>query len=88
VLIGPVGSTAEALALIERTTFDAALLDANLLGQPVSEIAAALTRKRVPFAFVTGYGREGLPEAFARAALLPKPFSQEQLLGVASGLVQ
>jgi hypothetical protein len=54
---------------------DAALLDANLGRRPVDDIAAALTRHHVPFAFVTGYGREDLPQAFAVAAMLSKPSS-------------
>lgn len=76
----PVGTEKEALAAIERGGFDAALLDANLHGKPVDAIAAALTRKSIPFVFVTGYGRESLPESFRRAAVLSKPFSDKQLL--------
>lgn len=76
----PVGTEKEALAAIERGGFDAALLDANLHGKPVDAIAAALTRKNIPFVFVTGYGRESLPEAFRQAAVLAKPFSDKQLL--------
>src|SRR3546814_13455289 len=41
--------------------------------EAVDEVAAALTRKGMPFAFVTGYGREALPEAFRHAPLLNKP---------------
>jgi PAS domain S-box-containing protein len=85
---GSVGSPSEALALIERATLDAALLDGNLHGQSVGEIAAALTRKNVPFVFVTGYGRESLPPAFAGSAALSKPFSQQQLFDAAAKLVQ
>jgi PAS domain S-box-containing protein len=87
-LEGAVGCASEALSQIERTTLDAALLDANLRGEPVGDIAAALTRKNVPFIFVTGYGRENLPPAFAGATVLSKPFSQQQLLEAAVKLVQ
>jgi PAS domain S-box-containing protein len=85
---GSAGSASEALSLIERTALDAALIDANLHGQLVGDIAAALTRKNVPFIFVTGYGRESLPAAFAGPAVLSKPFSQRQLLEAAARLVQ
>jgi hypothetical protein len=34
-------------------------------GRPVDEIAAARTRRNVPFAFVTGYGRANLPRRFS-----------------------
>jgi signal transduction histidine kinase/DNA-binding response OmpR family regulator len=77
----------EALRLIAEREFDGALLDANLRGQPVDDVAAALTRKRVPFVFVTGYGREALPESFARSAILKKPFTEEQLLQATAELL-
>jgi CheY-like chemotaxis protein len=66
--------------MIEETALDGALLDGNLHGKPVGDIAAALVRKRVPFLFVTGYGRDALPEGFGKVAILSKPFSREQLL--------
>ena len=82
------GSPSKALAIIESQPLDAALLDGNLDGRPVDDIAAALTRRRVPFAFVTGYGRESLPQAFRAVSLLAKPFSQPQLLDVATRLIE
>jgi DNA-binding NarL/FixJ family response regulator len=53
-IVGSVGNAPDALDIIEREEFSAALLDANLAGAPVDDIAAALTRKNVPFAFVSG----------------------------------
>ena len=85
--VGPVGTPEQALAIIEKEAINGALLDANLRGRPVGDIAAALTRRRVPFVFVTGYGRESLPEAFAKAPMLPKPFTEAQLLEAAADLV-
>ena len=85
---GPVGNSKDALRIIEGTPLDGALLDANLHGRPVIDIAAALTRENVPFVFVTGYGRESLPKAFGNVDMLAKPFSREQLLEAAAQLVQ
>jgi CheY-like chemotaxis protein len=87
-VVASTGLASEALAIIESQPLDGALLDANLKGRPVDDIAAALTRRKVPFVFVTGYGRESLPQAFATAPLLAKPFSQAQLLEVATLLVE
>lgn len=84
---GPVGTEAAALQIIETKKLDGALLDANLHGRPVDEIAAALTRRNIPFLFVTGYDRDSLPEAFRSAAILNKPFSREQLHEAISKLV-
>jgi hypothetical protein len=64
------------------------LLDGSLHGSPVDEIAAALTRRKVPFLFVTGYGRESLPQAFRNVAMLSKPFSAQQLIEAAARLVE
>ena len=86
-VIGPVGTLDKARTLIAQAEFDAALLDVNLSGHRVDELAAALTRKNVPFAFVSGYGRESLPSGFHEAMLLKKPFSQEQLIGMAESLL-
>ena len=76
----PVGTEKDALARIEREKFDAVLLDGNLRGRGVDAIAALLTRRNIPFIFVTGYGQEGLPEAFRHVICLSKPFSGNQLL--------
>jgi DNA-binding response OmpR family regulator len=87
-IVGPAGNAAAALQLIAGEPVDAALLDANLGGEQVDSIAAALTRREVPFAFVSGYGRESLPPSFATAELMTKPFDPSRLLAVAARLVE
>jgi CheY-like chemotaxis protein len=87
-VVASTGSVKQALEIIERKELDAALLDGNLNGRPVDEIAVALTRRKVPFVFVTGYGREGLPQAFRTVAVLFKPFSPHQLIEAAVRLVE
>jgi len=82
----PAGTEKEALKQIAEGTFDGALLDANLHGRPVGEIAAALTRRRIPFVFVTGYGRQALPDSFRHASLVAKPFSDRELIEAAAAL--
>lgn len=86
-IIGPVGSTSSAMQMLADQQVDAAVLDANLGGQPVDDIAALLTKKHVPFVFVSGYGRESLPKSFASADLISKPFDPGRLLAVASQLL-
>ena len=82
-----VTNVAAAKEAVANVACDAALLDANLGGEAVDEIAAALTRKGIPFAFATGHGPEALPKAFREAPLLAKPFDPEQVLSVLAGLV-
>jgi len=79
-VVGPAATLERAKLLIEESDCDAVLLDVNLAGQPVDELATLLTRKNRPFAFVTGYGREALPSGFRGAVVLGKPFGADELL--------
>jgi DNA-binding NarL/FixJ family response regulator len=94
-VVGPVGTLEQARSLVAEADCDAALLDVNLAGRPVDELALTLTQRNIPFAFVTGYGREALPHGFRDALVLNKPFGEDQLLGIVelllyqgSGVVQ
>ncbi|MGH7784571.1 MAG: PAS domain S-box protein, partial [Candidatus Binatia bacterium] len=86
-VIGPAGTLENAKLLVEDANYDAALVDANLAGYPVDELATVLTQKNRPFAFVTGYGRDALPRGFREAVVLGKPFGQDQLLAVVEVLL-
>jgi PAS domain S-box-containing protein len=85
--VGPAQNLERALALIREETFDAALVDGNLAGRSVDEIAVMLTQRRTPFAFVTGYGREALPIGFQEALIVEKPFTQDQVTGALERLL-
>jgi PAS domain S-box-containing protein len=82
VIAGTAGTLEEAKQLAAGASCDAALLDANLAGHPVDELALALSQRDIPFAFVTGYGRESLPNGFRDAMMLKKPFGHKDLLSV------
>lgn len=79
VVIGPVGSIAEALAQVEAAPPEAAVLNARLADGRVTPVAEALTARGVPFALATGYS-ESLGPAFEHAPRVTKPFSDEELL--------
>jgi len=81
-IVGPAATLQRAMSLVESQKIDAALLDANLAGEPIDALAAVLVRRKIPFAFVSGYGREGLPEAFRQKALVKKPFQRQRLIDV------
>ena len=68
-----------ALSALGGDSFDLALLDGNLKGQPVDAVAGRLRRDGVPFCFVSGYGREHLPPGFEDAPLIQKPFPPASL---------
>lgn len=77
---GPASTVSDALATIERDPLRGALLDAHLAGESAGRIADALSARGIPFAFVSGYGRESLPPAHRQAPLVKKPFSDRDLL--------
>ena len=63
------GTAIDALNIINNTALDAALLDANLQGDPVDEIASALAARNVPFLFV----RKAYRRSSAGAPCFPSP---------------
>lgn len=72
----------EAIAAADAGQIDVALLDGNLAGQPVDRVAETLARRNIPFCFVSGYGKEHLPRAFADTPVLTKPVDPGALLDV------
>jgi hypothetical protein len=59
--------------------FDCAILDLNLGGDSVYPVAQALAERHIPFAFVTGYGRESIDNQFDGVPILQKPITRESL---------
>ena len=86
-VIGPAANPETARRLIAETAPDAALLDANLAGSRVDDLAVELRRRRVPFAFATGFGRESLPRGVRDVPVLAKPFGSEQLVRMVRSLL-
>ncbi len=74
------GNVPQALGMVERCKFDAALLDLNLAGQSSVPVARTLREANVPFVFLTGYSREILPEDLSASALLAKPSEGSQVV--------
>ncbi len=72
-IVGMAGCVADALALIEREDFDAAVLDGRLDDERVTAIADALEAGAKPFIFHSGYGPEHLPPQHRHRPLLRKP---------------
>ncbi len=81
------GRLDEALAVAKQGEFDVAILDVNLDGQPVTPVVDVLVERGVPFVFVSGYARRGIPEGHSRAPLLQKPFQSEGLARALAAVV-
>lgn len=85
-VLGPVGTVADALALIGVAAgaggIGAAVLDVNLRGEPVAPVADALTALRVPFLYVTGYQQGQDAGVHDGAPWLVKPVPTRSLVEV------
>ena len=83
-VIGPAGTVAEALQLVEQEGLTGALLDLSLRGEPVYPVADRLLQQGVPYVFITGYGQGHLVARHGHAPVLTKPFGAEQLAAALS----
>ena len=86
VVVGPLPRLAKAVEVAHVEPIDLALLDVNLAGEKVFPVADVLVRRKVPFVFLTGYGRGALPAAYADRPVLAKPFRLAALLGLMTAL--
>lgn len=83
---GVATSLAAALKAARSLAFDLAMLDVNLGGQRVDEVASVLGGRGIPFVFTTGYDVRTLPPAFAERPCLAKPLDAERLATVLRGV--
>jgi len=68
-----------ALEMIAERAPDFALLDVGLIRETSFAIAEELASRNIPFVFVTGYGTDRVPAAFADRPRLPKPCATQVL---------
>ncbi len=69
----------DALRAASEGHFECAFLDVNLNGQKAHAIPGVLQRRKIPFAFVTGYGAQGVLATYADAPIVTKPFSKKAI---------
>lgn len=78
----------EALKAAQNERIDLAVLDGNLNGESVVDVAEVLSRRGIPFCFVSGYGPEHLPRDFRDVPLVQKPFDPDTLRQTLRQMVQ
>jgi two-component sensor histidine kinase/ligand-binding sensor protein len=79
-IIGTAHSLDEAKRCIAKSSFDVAVLDVNLNGQPSYPLAELLASRGVPFIFASGYrDLEGLPARWRDVPLINKPYNAIEL---------
>jgi CheY-like chemotaxis protein len=78
-IVGPASSLEKAMALVRSEHIDAAILDVNVRGMMVFDLADAIRRAGIPIIFDTGYRSHVIPDRFKDAPVLEKPFTFEAL---------
>jgi CheY-like chemotaxis protein len=73
--LGPSHTISSALALIETSPPDAAIIDVSLGSGSGYQVAEVLSERNIPFVFATGHGKMGLAPRFAGTPILVKPFN-------------
>jgi len=75
-VIGPAGTIRSAFELLQhRPLLDIALLDIEVEGAFVFDVADELVKRRVPIVFTTGYERSEIPDRFRTAPHCEKPIA-------------
>ncbi len=78
----------QALPLAREGTFDFAVLDINLAGEPSFPVAEVLRQRGIPFMFASGYGSKGVSDEFRTAVRIQKPFLGRDLAQAIGKIVQ
>ena len=86
-VVGVAGRLDNAIALIESTDFDVAVVDANLAGVSASPAAAALVTRGIPFVVLSGYSLAQQQDAFPGGHFLQKPCRPARLIDALNLLV-
>ena len=78
-VVGPAFRLAAALECAASEAIDAAILDVNMGEGDSYAVAATLRGRGIPFLFATGYGRMGIEPGHEQAAVLQKPYREDQV---------
>ncbi len=81
-IVGPFATVPEAVNAARQEAIDVALLDVNIGGAKVYPVADALSARRIPFLFLSGYGQSAIPEGRPDWRVCSKPFREEDLIGM------
>lgn len=74
------GSVSRAFEVLEKSRFDAALLDINIAGSTSVPVARQLRRAGVPILFMTAYGPDILPTDLSSCTLIRKPANSDVVI--------
>jgi CheY-like chemotaxis protein len=80
-IVGIANNLASALDFVRLSHIDCALLDIYLHNETSYRVADALSHRRVPFAFLTGFTDPVLPARHKHRPVINKPFMPTDILG-------
>ncbi|MEX0589696.1 MAG: response regulator [Xanthobacteraceae bacterium] len=78
VLVGTASRMLDAVGKAQDMHFDAAVLDVNINGEPITPVAEVIEGRRVPIVFTTGYGISGIDPRWRDHPVLQKPYRLEE----------
>ena len=87
IAVGPASSVSQALALLDGTGCDAAIIDYHLKGETAEPISDSLKAKNVPFAFASGDHFMEQDVRFSAQIMLSKPYAFERVDEVVAQLL-
>ena len=76
---GPYTRFSEALVAAKSNDIQIGILDINVRGQAVYQIADTLIERNIPFVFVTGYSADSIESRFNHIPVLQKPVELQRL---------
>ena len=79
-VIGPAGTLDEAKLLARDEPLDGALLDVNIAGGRIDDVADILTHRNIPYLFVTSCEYADLPLNHRGVTVVHKPFKDADLM--------
>jgi PAS domain S-box-containing protein len=85
---GPYNRFSDAMLAAKCNNLQAGILDVNLGGEKTYAVADILTNRKIPFAFVTGYGPDTIVSEFSHAPVLQKPIEAAKLHALLQQIVR
>ena len=85
---GPYNRFSDAILAAKSNNLQAGILDVNLGGEKTYAVADILAGRKIPFAFVTGYGPDTVVAQFSHAPVLQKPIEAAKLHALLQQIVR
>jgi two-component sensor histidine kinase/CheY-like chemotaxis protein len=85
---GPYSRFSDAILAAKSNNLQAGILDVNLGGEKTYAVADILANRKIPFAFVTGYGPDTIVSEFSHAPVLQKPIEAAKLHALLQQIVR